>query len=52
MATAAVKNRGVVVGVDGSAASKVAVEWAARNASMHNVPLTLAHVMAPQVLMT
>jgi nucleotide-binding universal stress UspA family protein len=35
---------GIVVGVDGSAASKVAVEWAARDAEMRNVPLTLVHV--------
>jgi nucleotide-binding universal stress UspA family protein len=35
---------GIVVGVDGSAASTAAVDWAARDASMRNVPLTLVHV--------
>ena len=35
---------GIVVGVDGSAASDAAVFWAARNAAMRNVPLTLVHM--------
>ena len=35
---------GIVVGVDGSPASKVAVDWAARDAAMRNVSLTLVHV--------
>jgi nucleotide-binding universal stress UspA family protein len=36
---------GVVVGVDGSLGSKVAVQWAARDAELRNVPLTLVHVV-------
>ena len=36
---------GIVVGVDGSPGSKVAVQWAARDAKLRNVPLTLAHVV-------
>jgi nucleotide-binding universal stress UspA family protein len=36
---------GVVVGVDGSPGSKVAVQWAARDAELRNVPLTLVHVL-------
>ena len=36
---------GIVVGVDGSPASKVAVQWAARDAELRNVPLTLVHVV-------
>lgn len=36
---------GIVVGVDGSPASKVAVRWAARDAGLRNVPLTLVHVL-------
>jgi len=36
---------GIVVGVDGSPASKVAVQWAARDAELRNVPLTLVHVL-------
>ncbi len=36
---------GVMVAVDGSAASRVAVDWAARDAAMRRVPLTLVHVL-------
>ncbi len=36
---------GIVVGVDGSPASKAAVGWAARDAELRNVPLTLLHVL-------
>lgn len=36
---------GVVVGVDGSPGSKRAVQWAARDAELRNVPLTLVHVV-------
>ena len=39
-----IQRPGIVVGVDGSAPSKVAVDWAARDAAMRNVPLTLVHV--------
>lgn len=38
------KRYGIVVGVDGSAASNAAVFWAAREAAMRNVPLTLVHM--------
>jgi nucleotide-binding universal stress UspA family protein len=37
-----VKRHGIVVGVDGLASSQAAVCWAARDATMRNVPLTLA----------
>ena len=36
---------GIVVGVDGSPASKAAVQWAARDAELRNVTLTLVHVV-------
>jgi nucleotide-binding universal stress UspA family protein len=36
---------GIVVGVDGSPAARVAVDWAAREASARQVPLTLIHVI-------
>jgi nucleotide-binding universal stress UspA family protein len=36
---------GIIVGVDGSPASKMAVDWAARDAAMRNVPLTLVHAL-------
>ena len=41
-----VSHPGIVVGVDGSPASKVAVYWAARDAAMRNVALTLVHVIS------
>lgn len=37
---------GIVVGVDGSAASNAAVFWAAREAALHDVSLTLVHTFA------
>ncbi|WP_421840152.1 universal stress protein [Mycobacterium sp.] len=40
-----VKGRGIVVGVDGSAASNAAVCWSARDAAMRNIPLTLVHMV-------
>ncbi|MBV9351001.1 MAG: universal stress protein, partial [Mycobacterium sp.] len=45
-------HEGIVVGVDGSSAAKVAVDWAARDAAMRGVPLTLLHVLTPAVVMT
>jgi nucleotide-binding universal stress UspA family protein len=36
---------GIVVGVDGSSPSESAVRWAAYEATMRNVPLTLVHVI-------
>jgi len=41
--SALVNRHGIVVGVDGSPASNAAVCWAARDAAMRNVPLTLVH---------
>ena len=35
---------GLVVGVDGSYASQAAIDWAARDAAIHNLSLTLVHV--------
>jgi nucleotide-binding universal stress UspA family protein len=40
-------SRGVVVGADGSPSSDLAVRWAAREAMMRNVPLTIVHVSSP-----
>jgi len=39
--------RGIVVGVDGSPASTAAVQWAARDAALHRVSLTIVHAVAP-----
>lgn len=39
------KDLGIVVGVDGSSSSKSAIRWAAHEARMRNVPLTLVHVV-------
>ena len=39
------KIHGIVVGVDGSDASRVATDWAARDAALRDVPLTVVHVL-------
>ncbi|OSC24426.1 universal stress protein [Mycobacterium vulneris] len=44
------KNRGILVCVDGSAASDAAVAWAAREAVMHDLPITLVHAAPPVVV--
>ena len=36
--------RGIIVGVDGSSASRAAVDWAARDAALRGRPLTIVHV--------
>lgn len=36
---------GVIVGVDGSSGSRVAVDWAARDAELRDVPLTVVHAL-------
>jgi nucleotide-binding universal stress UspA family protein len=38
-----ISHHGVVVGADGSPSSRVAVRWAAREAAMRHVPLTVVH---------
>jgi len=43
--TESLKRYGIVAGVDGSPPSNVAVSWAAREAAMRNVPLTLVHML-------
>lgn len=43
------KDHGIIVGVDGSPASNAAVCWAARDAFMRRLPLTLVHVVNPSV---
>lgn len=42
------KHSGIVIGVDGSSASRMAVQWAAREAAMRNVTLSLIHVIFAQ----
>jgi nucleotide-binding universal stress UspA family protein len=50
MATAA-SAQPIVVGIDGSPVSKVAVDWAARTAALREVPLKLVHVLNSPVVM-
>ena len=40
---------GIVVGIDDSPAARAAVEWAARDAELRNIPLTLVHAVSPEV---
>ncbi|MGO8769448.1 MAG: universal stress protein [Mycobacterium sp.] len=40
---------GIVVGIDDSPAARVALQWAARDAEMRHVPLTLVHAVSPEV---
>jgi nucleotide-binding universal stress UspA family protein len=40
---------GIVVGVDESPAAKIAVQWAARDAELRKIPLTLVHAISPEV---
>jgi nucleotide-binding universal stress UspA family protein len=47
--SAPVNRHGIVVGVDGSPASNAAVCWAARDAALRNVPLTLVHTYSTYV---
>jgi nucleotide-binding universal stress UspA family protein len=50
MATAA-STQPIVVGIDGSSESQVAVDWAARTAALRDVPLKLVHVLNPPMVM-
>ncbi|ETW22395.1 universal stress protein [Mycobacterium gastri 'Wayne'] len=45
------KRLGIVVGVDGSAASNAAVAWAAQDATLRHLPLTLVHMVNAAVPM-
>lgn len=45
------KRLGIVVGVDGSAASNTAVAWAAQDATLRHLPLTLVHMVNAAVPM-
>lgn len=41
------KKYGVIVGIDGSAASNAGVRWAAHDAVLRNIPLLLVHLVNP-----
>lgn len=48
----ATKHRGILVATDGSPAAEIAVEWAAREAVLHRLPLSIVHVIeSPSVRM-
>lgn len=38
---------GIIVGIDDSPAAQVAVRWAARDAELRKIPLTLVHAVSP-----
>jgi nucleotide-binding universal stress UspA family protein len=40
---------GIVVGIDDSPAARVALQWAARDAELRKIPLTLVHAVSPEV---
>ncbi|WP_156689295.1 universal stress protein [Mycobacterium sp. Marseille-P9652] len=40
---------GIVVGIDDSPAARVAVQWAALEAELRNVPVTVVHAVSPEV---
>jgi nucleotide-binding universal stress UspA family protein len=42
-----INHSGILVGVDGSPAAKYAVDWAACDAAMRNIRLTLVHAVRP-----
>jgi nucleotide-binding universal stress UspA family protein len=50
--TTTATHHGIVVGVDGSSSSKAAVAWAARDAGLRKLPLTLVLVLLPPASMT
>ncbi len=43
-------HRGIIVGADGSPTSKVAVDWAARDAALRKIPLTVVNVLYPPIV--
>jgi nucleotide-binding universal stress UspA family protein len=40
---------GIVVGIDDSPAARLAVQWAARDAELRKIPLTLVHAISPEI---
>ncbi|WP_343574829.1 universal stress protein [Mycobacterium sp.] len=43
------KGQGIIVGADGSPASAAAIRWAAKDAALRHLPLTVVHVINPAV---
>ncbi len=43
------KGQGIIVGADGSPASHAAIRWAAHDAALRHLPLTVVHVINPAV---
>jgi nucleotide-binding universal stress UspA family protein len=50
MLSEAAKKHGILVCIDGSAASDAAVAWATREAIMRHLPITLVHAVPPVVV--
>jgi nucleotide-binding universal stress UspA family protein len=43
---------GIIVGIDESPDAKMAVQWAARDAELRNIPLTLVYAISPEATWT
>jgi len=40
---------GIIVGIDGSPAARLAVQWAAHDAELRKIPLTLVQAISPEI---
>ncbi|PRC53193.1 universal stress protein, partial [Mycobacterium sp. ITM-2017-0098] len=48
--TSDITRYGIIVGVDGSQQADVAVRWAAKEAMLSGVPITLMYLLRPEIV--